>query len=271
MSDGGIGYGMGVVCGGDSGDVVVTDTTVCAPKKASATLCKVRDDGDRASECGNIAEIFSSKIIESINALWEDLDALRSEVRHMKTMRTMVQHDLDKLCLLYVRVVGEGPGYCVDKSRLELLDCTVLHYVHLTDTIFPSLKVKISDSDVHSAIAAGVKSGCFVARWNDRNDRSSNKCIRVDACPTGLPVKRKESKAVVKISCWNYHGLFSSLPYLHTLLDPEGGSKIVVLAEHWLWPYDLHKLKDIHKDYDGKSNSRLTEDRCGVRGCGEDW
>ena len=104
----------------------------------------------RASECGNIAEIFPAKIIESINALREDVEALRSEVRHMMTLRTMVRHDPDKLCLLYVRVVREGPGYCVDNSRLEsLLDCTVWHYVHLTDAPFPSFKVKFSNSDVH--------------------------------------------------------------------------------------------------------------------------
>lgn len=118
----------------------------------------------------------------------------------MKTMRTIVQHDPDKLCLLYVKVVGEGLDYCVNKNRLEsLLNCTVLHYV--TDAPSPSFNVKISDSDVQSAVAAGVKSGCCVARWNDRNIRSSNrnKCNSVDVCPAGLPVKRK---AGVKISCW---------------------------------------------------------------------
>ncbi len=74
----------------------------------------------------------------------------------------------------------------------------------------------------------------------------------------------------MKISCWNYCGLSSSLPYLETLLNSEDGSKIMVLSEHWLWPYDLHKLHDISDEYNsvGKSDSRLTEARDGGRGCG---
>ena len=67
---------------------------------------------------------------------------------------------------------------------------------------------------------------------------------------------------------WNCRGLSSSLPYLNTLIDPDEGSKIVVLSEHWLWPYDMHKLNDINDEYDavGKSDCRLTEDRDGGRG-----
>ena len=72
------------------------------------------------------------------------------------------------------------------------------------------------------------------------------------------------------MSCWNCHGLSSSLPYLNSLMDLDEGSKIVVLSKHWLWPYDLHKLNDLDDEYDavGKSDCRLTEDRDGGRGCG---
>ena len=72
------------------------------------------------------------------------------------------------------------------------------------------------------------------------------------------------------MSCWNCRGLSSSLPYLNTLIDPDEGSKIVVLSEHWLWPYDLHKLNDINDKNDavGKSDCRLMEDRDGGRCCG---
>ena len=81
---------------------------------------------------------------------------------------------------------------------------------------------------------------------------------------------KKSSKTGMKISCWNCRGLSSSLPYLDTLLNSEDGSKIMVLSEHWLWPYDLHKLHDISEQYNavGKSDSRLTEARDGGRGCG---
>ena len=44
----------------------------------------------------------------------------------------------------------------------------------------------------------------------------------------------------------------------------------MVLSEHWLWPYELHKLSEIDEEYEavGKSDSRLTEEREGGRGCG---
>ena len=50
----------------------------------------------------------------------------------------------------------------------------------------------------------------------------------------------------------------------------ESGSKILCLSEHWLWPFEMHKLNEINSEYEviGKSDGRLTEDRVGGRGCG---
>ena len=44
----------------------------------------------------------------------------------------------------------------------------------------------------------------------------------------------------------------------------------MVLSEHWLWPYELHRLNEIDEEYEavGKSDCRLTEEREGGRGCG---
>ena len=43
------------------------------------------------------------------------------------------------------------------------------------------------------------------------------------------------------------------IPYLNHILD--NGSDIVMLSEHWLWPYQLHKLDEIHPDCRGMGNS----------------
>ena len=58
-----------------------------------------------------------------------------------------------------------------------------------------------------------------------------------------------------------------AMPYLNSII--EEGLKVIVLCEHWLWLYDLHKLNEI-EEYEavGKSDSRLTEDREGSRSCG---
>ena len=104
-------------------------------------------------------------------------------------------------------------------------------------------------------------------RWRDGGVHTSRGRLGRE-CSTGPVGSGGKSEAGVKMSCWNCCGLSTGLPYLNSFI--EGGSKVIVLSEHWLWPYDLHKLNEISEEYEavGKSDSRLTEDREGGRGCG---
>ena len=73
----------------------------------------------------------------------------------------------------------------------------------------------------------------------------------------------------VTVSAWNCRGLATATPYLNSLL--ESGSDIVILSEHWLWPFDLYKLDELHPSFSGFgcADSRLletTHDKS--RGCG---
>ena len=91
--------------------------------------------------------------------------------------------------------MGKGlHGDHVDKNRFEsLLECTVLHYVHLANIPFPSFKVKITESDVQSAIFAGVKSGCFVVCWQDKISESvTETTVILWICPTDLHACEKD-------------------------------------------------------------------------------
>ena len=57
--------------------------------------------------------------------------------------------------------------------------------------------------------------------------------------------------------------------YLHKLV--ERGADIIVLSEHWLWPFDLYKLDEVHPDFTGlgHADSRLSEETHDKRrGCG---
>ena len=62
----------------------------------------------------------------------------------------------------------------------------------------------------------------------------------------------------LKITSWNCRDLSSSIPYLNNLISD--GSDIIVISEHWLWPFELHRLNEIHPDYcgHGLADSRLT-------------
>ena len=127
--------------------------------------------------------------------------------------------------------------------------------------------MKILESNLQVAIDSKRRQGCFVDRWcaqtSERRLQGSHLTALVESAG-----RRSRSGTQMYVSCWNYHGLSTSLPYLNSLLKE--GSKIVLLSEHWLWPYELHRLREIDEEYEavGKSDSRLTEEREGGRGCG---
>ena len=72
----------------------------------------------------------------------------------------------------------------------------------------------------------------------------------------------------LKISTWNCRGSQNAFPYLHQLI--KDASDIITINEHWLWPFQLCSLQNIHPDYDGLgvSDHRLNEHSELVRGCG---
>ena len=71
----------------------------------------------------------------------------------------------------------------------------------------------------------------------------------------------------LRIAAWNCRGLSNGLPYIEHLAD---NHDIVIISEHWLWSFELHKLKNIHPNMLGAAtaNSRLTPECNLVRGCG---
>ena len=70
------------------------------------------------------------------------------------------------------------------------------------------------------------------------------------------------------ITTFNCRGLSSAIPYILHLI--ENGSDIIVLPEHWLWPFNIGALSKIHPDYEGFGccDERLTEFCTLNKGCG---
>ena len=58
------------------------------------------------------------------------------------------------------------------------------------------------------------------------------------------------------------------LAYIEQLI--EGGSSVIVISEHWLRPFEMHRLKEVHPDFHvvGIANRRLHENNDAGRGCG---
>ena len=71
----------------------------------------------------------------------------------------------------------------------------------------------------------------------------------------------------LKIAAWNCRGLNNALPYTEILAE---GHDVIVLSEHWLWPFETHKFLNIHPLMSGHAiaDRRLTPDCHLSKGCG---
>lgn len=67
---------------------------------------------------------------------------------------------------------------------------------------------------------------------------------------------------------WNCRGFANSIPYIHKLIN--NGYDIIILEEHWLWPYELSSLKSVHPDFSfiAVADKRLNPSADLSRGCG---
>ena len=70
-----------------------------------------------------------------------------------------------------------------------------------------------------------------------------------------------------KIAAWNCRGLNKALPYIETLAEEHD---VIVLNEHWLWPYETHKFLNAHPNMLGLAitDKRLTPQCQLSKGCG---
>ena len=72
---------------------------------------------------------------------------------------------------------------------------------------------------------------------------------------------------VLRIAAWNCRGLSSGLPYCELLVESHD---IIIISEHWLWPFELHKIQNIHPNMTGTAtaDNRLNPECSLTRGCG---
>lgn len=84
---------------------------------------------------------------------------------------------------------------------------------------------------------------------------------RVSTNPTSPPVvvsPQLFSNNLICVQSWNCRGISNGAPYVQHMA--EEGAHIIVLCEHWLWPYQLHKLETMHPNYlaTGVADKRLS-------------
>ena len=76
--------------------------------------------------------------------------------------------------------------------------------------------------------------------------------------------KQVATPTSLNITCWNCRGLSNSTHYLNA-----DGSDVIIISKHWLWPFELHQLEEIHPDFTcwSQADSRLTNTSDSTRAC----
>ena len=100
-----------------------------------------------------------------------------------------------------------------------------------------TLKVKIAKHHLHLTLTAPDNQQVTVRVWKTElrgtgrviNDNSSCSC----------PDPKQQSHQL-RISTRNCRSLNRGEPYVHQLTD--NGSDVIVVTEHWLWPFESHRL-----------------------------
>ena len=222
----------------------------------------VHTSGDAANTHDTV---FRSTVVNDIGLLKTTVDALKQDIQALKGQLGSRTSDDCDTCLLYVRF-KLPTSETLNKTLLESKLCTtVISYDVVRVLPTPALRVKIGKSLLHNAITHARANGCVADIWGGTPGSSLSRAARTPDATQSMASEQH----VMKITCWNCRGLSSSIPYVNHLMD--SGSDIVVLSEHWLWPYELHKLNEIHPGYQGlgRADARLTDSSdIPHRGCG---
>ena len=211
-------------------------------------------------------------VVESINSLKLPVGELHAELRNLNTTHHVNDSNKSgagKFCSMYMyaQVQNKNSEHIGKSLFKSLLGYQISQYVRLVNTPeTTSYKVRVRECGLSSILTMGKHSGWFIAKWNKRKAPSHHPVP--DESATVNSTTHRDATMKLKMSCWNCHGLPSSLPYINSLF--EDGTHILVLSKHWPWAYELHKLNEINHMYEavGKLDSRLMEEKDGGTDCG---
>ena len=97
---------------------------------------------------------------------------------------------------------------------------------------------------------------------------STSEIVKPNKSVTTATCTSSQSLSSICVQSWNCRGIMNGAPYVQHMA--EEGADIIVVCEHWLWPYQLHQLQLLHPEFKafGVADKRLTETSDLNRGCG---
>ena len=202
------------------------------------------------------------------------VDSLKEEVQVLKSKLNKEPITVDdcNTCLLYVRLKHPTKEPLNETFLASLLETKILGYDIIRVKPSPAFKIKIPKALLHNALTHARVHDCVADIWGG-TPRAWGGAPRVLRQTNMEAPKAINSTSTTQrsltISCWNCRGWATGTAYLDHLV--QGGSDVIVLSEHWLWPYELHKLDEFNSEYQGlgKADPRLTDTSLTCpRGCG---
>ena len=191
---------------------------------------------------------------------------LRSDVEDLKKEISFLTHNnqsqpasASALDTCHVKVYFPGSTSHV-QSPVEvsrLLGCPVLLVSPISAK---SIKVKIPKISLFDSLQSSDPTSHLVYVWKNRVTRHPT--------TSSHPPPSSQHLDSIQIATWNCRGLYNSIPYINHLLSR--GVDILVLQEHWLWPFELDQLGSIDPDFacTAVCDSCLSPSSTLTRGCG---
>ena len=228
-------------------------TEVNASRSAAASFSQsfmqeasIIDDHDSQPYCLPNPSSFASNIIS------RDINSLRAEVTTLKSQLSLLERHSD--LGIIKNELQQMKSMLVDLSlKVSSPPCTT----ETSTTVAHTTPASENPDDVNVYTHAAPY-------------QSSD--VNTSEVPAVCTLAHQSADAVsltpvFKIAAWNCRGLSKAVPYVEILAEEHD---VIVLSEHWLWPFETHKFLNVHPNMMGlvTTDKRLTPESHLTYGCG---
>ena len=227
-------------------------------------------DGDKPSDNHGSESLCCPENNRAIASLTRELGSLRHDVTQLKSdIVSLKSTSNNETCLIYVSLKNLERDDVHESLLNAILHCPIVCYSIICKV---SLRVRIQKRHLHSALSSTDIRLDIVRLWRPNNATTAPSSSSSNPIENGAPCHpasaENPSPTTLNLTTWNCRGLGSGEPYIHQLA--ESGCDIIAVSEHWLWPFEADRLRNIHPAFTAeiKIDERLTENSTLRRGCG---